>query len=117
MSAGNVGALFFHPTFGRPPGKIRGPKMGTRSFNTAYRKLMDRAFFPAVVDPAAVIFPPRARGKYNYPERLLTQAYFCRGGTGIWRDPSLSLDMLVNEKFVSPIGELLDQLKKSRGTT
>ena len=51
------------------------------------------------------------RGCYYYPKALLRQAYFCRGGNGVWHDPGLSLDMVSSPEFVSPIGALLDQLE------
>lgn len=49
--------------------------------------------------------------RYHYPAALLKQPYFCLGGNGRWFPPSLSLHMLAHREFVSPMGELLDQLE------
>lgn len=51
------------------------------------------------------------KGCYHYPKSLLRQAYFCRGGNGVWHDPRLSLDMVSSAEFASPLGALLDQLE------
>lgn len=49
--------------------------------------------------------------RYHYPANLLKQAYFCRLGNGSWTPPPLSLAMLANPEFVSPLGALLEQLE------
>jgi hypothetical protein len=54
---------------------------------------------------------PNVHHHYHYPKSMLRQAYFCRNSYGDWMKPSLSLAMLSNPKFVSPIGLLLDQLE------
>lgn len=54
---------------------------------------------------------PNAHRHYHYPKSMLRQAHFCRNSYGDWMKPSLSLAMLSNPKFVSPIGRLLDQLE------
>lgn len=61
---------------------------------------------PSKPDPAKLL-----KGRYHYPKALLRQAYFCLGGTGIWREPELSLDMVSNPQFVSPLVALLSQLE------
>lgn len=50
-------------------------------------------------------------GRYYYPKALLRQAYFCRGGNGVWSDPRLTLDMVSSAEFESPLKALLDQLE------
>lgn len=52
------------------------------------------------------------KGHYFYPKALLRQPYFCLGGTGIWHEPDLSLAMVSNPKFQSPLKALLDQLEQ-----
>lgn len=103
-----------HPAFGRPPVKnIRAPgrKKGTASLQAARYKRWLAQQPAAAPEPFPVAIPPRLPGVYCYPKTMLTQAYFCRSGTGVWHAPSMSLDMLVNERFVSPMGALLDQLE------
>ncbi|OZI31760.1 hypothetical protein CAL29_28230 [Bordetella genomosp. 10] len=56
--------------------------------------------------------PPVVKGKFNYPKSLLRQAYFCQGGNGTWRTPDMHLRMLVSDKFLSPLGALLDQMEQ-----
>lgn len=51
------------------------------------------------------------KGHYHYPKSLLRQAYFCLNGNGVWFEPRLSLDMVSNPKFKSPIDALLAQLE------
>jgi len=54
--------------------------------------------------------PKSRKGCYHYPKSMLQQAFFSRGGDGVWHEPSLSLDMVSAAEFKSPIGALLDQL-------
>lgn len=103
-----------HPAFGQPPVKnIRAPgrKKGTASLQAARYKRWLAQQPAAEPEPFPVAIPPRLPGVYCYPKTMLTQAYFCLGGTGVWHAPSMSLNMLVNERFVSPMGALLDQLE------
>ena len=103
-----------HPAFGQPPvTNIRAPgrKEGTASLQAARYKRWLAQQPAADPEPSPVAAPPRLPGVYCYPKSMLTQAYFCRGGTGVWHAPSMSLNMLVNERFVSPVGALLDQLE------
>lgn len=103
-----------HPAFGQPPVQnIRAPgrKKGTASLQAARYKRWLAQQPAAEPDPFPVDIPPRLPGVYCYPKSMLTQAYFCRGGTGVWDAPCMSLGMLVNERFVSPMGALLDQLE------
>lgn len=51
------------------------------------------------------------KGRYHYPKSLLRQAYFCLNGNGVWLEPRLSLSMVSNPKFKSPIDALLAQLE------
>jgi hypothetical protein len=106
--------VFKHPGFGADPVQnIRAPgrKKGTASLQAARYKrwLADQP--TAHPEPQEVRLPPTVKGRYYYPKAMLTQAYFCRVGTGIWHKPTMHLSMLVNENFVSPIGKLLDQLE------
>lgn len=50
--------------------------------------------------------------RYSYPKSLLWQDYFCRiPKTGEHLLPHLSLGMLVNSEFKSPLWALLQELK------
>lgn len=103
-----------HPAFGQPPVKnikTPGRKKGTVSLQSERYKRWLAQQPAADRDPEFVSLPPRQHGMYFYPKAMLSQAYFCQGGTGIWQAPSMSLNMLVNERFVSPMGALLDQLE------
>ncbi|HEX7687705.1 MAG TPA: hypothetical protein VF453_08360 [Burkholderiaceae bacterium] len=109
-----MGDLLKHPASDGPRVEnIRAPgrKKGTVSLRTERFKRCAAAQPPAEPTPDEVRLPPIEAGKFFYPKSMLTQAYFCRGGTGIWSSPSMSLGMLVNERFVSPMGALLEQLE------
>jgi hypothetical protein len=67
------------------------------------------AHAPAKIRPVPP--PKRRKGKFAYPASMLLQAYFCLGGNGVWQQPCLDLGMLTDEKFISPMGALLDQLE------
>jgi len=103
-----------HPAFGQPAVeniKAPGRKKGTVSLQAARYKRWLAQQPPADPEPNPVVIPPRKPGVFCYPKSMLTQAYFCRGGNGVWQTPSMSLYMLVDEKFVSPMGALLSQLE------
>ena len=55
--------------------------------------------------------PQPRPGVYCYPTSMLHQERLCRGGDGTWHAPSMTMYMLGDERFVSPLGALLDQLE------
>lgn len=95
--------------------RTRGPKKGTASFMVAKRRR--DAAQPAMAEEQSPYMPESVErvpeviaGKFNYPTLLLWQRYFSLGGTGARYLPTLNASMLVNEKFISPLGSLLKQL-------
>lgn len=61
----------------------------------------------------SVVLPPVEKGRFHYPKELLLQKYICQNSYG-WMVPSLCPGALGNgkdNKFVSPLNQLLEQLE------
>lgn len=114
QESGSTNNVLHHPSFGHAPVKnIKAPgrKKGTASLHAARYKRWMKEQQPANPEPQSVQLPKPEQGKFFYPKAMLSQAYFCLGGTGIWSKPTLDLSMLAHKRFVSPMGALLDQLE------
>lgn len=106
QESGSTNNVLHHPSFGHAPVKnIKAPgrKKGTASLHAARYKRWMKEQQPANPEPQSVQLPKPEQGKFFYPKAMLSQAYFCLGGTGIWSTPRLNLSMLADTRFVSPM--------------